>query len=57
MLVPLADMCNHEIPEMAQWGYSEEKQGFYIRASRAIKKGEEIYLNYGEELSNLMWFY
>lgn len=57
MLVPMADMANHQIPENAEWGYSEEKQSFYMRALERIKKGQEIYVNYGSHITNLGFFY
>ena len=58
-MVPLADMCNHLLPNKVQtkWEYDEEQKGFVIRALRAIDEGEDITLCYGRKISNTQWFY
>ena len=46
-LVPLADMLNHSIPKQTSWYYSVPHDGFMIKSTKKIEKGEEIYDSYG----------
>ena len=53
----MADMVNHRLPPNTKWYYSDEEGGFILRASKAIKKNDEISLMYGEAISNAKCFY
>jgi hypothetical protein len=55
-LVPYADMGNHNLPQMTYWNYNAEREGFVVVATRDIKKGEEVTLCYGENITNVNWF-
>jgi hypothetical protein len=46
-LVPVADMCNYRYPCNTSWGFNQD--GFYLKATEDIKRGEEIFLHYGYE--------
>lgn len=51
VMVPLADMLNHNRPPDAIWTYDDSIQGFKMTAARNIKKGQEIFDSYGEKSS------
>lgn len=46
-MAPFVDMINHNSPRNANWGYSSSEKAFLVRAIDDIKKGDEVYFNYG----------
>ena len=54
VLVPLADMVNNDPNANVEYDFSRKYDGFFMAAKRNIKKGEEIFLTYGQ-MSN-KWF-
>jgi hypothetical protein len=48
IMVPFADLFNTERKQNAVWDFDRTKEHFLIYASRDIKKGEEITLDYGD---------
>ena len=56
-MVPLADFGNHKFQRMTKWEYNAKMKGFIIKATRDIKKSEEITLVYGDKIANYNWFY
>ena len=51
-MVPLADMCNHKNTTQTSWIYDDDLQGFVITAEEDIAKGEQLYINYQNDMSN-----
>lgn len=58
-IVPYADMFNYKFKsDMTHWTFSEEKKSFVIKAKDNIKRGEEIYVYYGNKPNtNFFMFY
>ena len=48
-LVPFADMLNHELPDMTDWKFLPDRDGFTLTAKRDIEKGREVTTSYSEE--------
>jgi protein-histidine N-methyltransferase len=55
VLVPVADMINHQKDRNASWTYSNERNGFLVKSERPIGKGEQIFDTYGTK-SNSRYF-
>jgi hypothetical protein len=45
-LLPLIDMCNHQVPNKTDWKYNSERKGFEIVATDKIAEGEQIFIHY-----------
>jgi len=45
------------MPQQCHWDYSEELHGFFIKALRDIRAGEEITFSYGDHITNSSWLY
>ena len=56
-MVPYADMHNHRPGNATMWGYDDEENCFIVGALEPIKKGEEVFINYGKEISNRRMFF
>lgn len=48
-LVPIVDMCNHSNGANAKYELDSETGAVSLVATKPIKKGEQFYINYGEE--------
>lgn len=49
-LVPYADMFNFKYQsDMTSWAYSDEREGFVVKAKEDIKEGQEIFVYYGSK--------
>merc|ERR1712224_1102660 len=53
VLVPVADMFNHSQNPTATWAYDSNSDALIIKTSQAISCGEEIFISYGREKSNV----
>jgi histone-lysine N-methyltransferase SETD3 len=47
VLVPFADMANHETPPNTKWEFNDKLQLFTVETEQFISKGEPIYETYG----------
>ena len=50
-LVPFGHILNHKMPPSVDWRWfidEKGRAGWFARAKRDIKKGEQIYASYGE---------
>ena len=43
-LIKMSDFMNHKRPRMTTWGYSDERNGFYLQALEDIPKGCQVHL-------------
>lgn len=48
-LVPIVDMCNHSNAANAKYELDEKTSDVSLVATKAIAKGEQVFINYGEE--------
>uniref|UniRef100_A0A7S0CQD4 SET domain-containing protein n=2 Tax=Amorphochlora amoebiformis TaxID=1561963 RepID=A0A7S0CQD4_9EUKA len=48
-LVPFADMSNHSANSQTDWQFDSKRDGFTMVANRPIKRGDQIYVNYGRK--------
>ena len=56
--VPFIELFNHDNNFNTDWGYDENKKGFFLKAIKDIKIGEELTISYGEEFNiNLFMTY
>ena len=55
-IVPFADMINHKHPAATEWQYDEDLEGFTVVANVEFKKGQEVTLQYTENVSNIYLF-
>ena len=53
--VPFIELFNHDNDFNTDWGFDPKKNGFYLRAVKDIKIGEELTTTYGNE-SNINLF-
>ena len=47
--VPFIELFNHDIEFNTDWGFDSDKKGFYLKAVKDIKIGEELTTTYGEQ--------
>ena len=50
-LVPFGHILNHKMPPSVEWKWfvdENERAGWFARAKREIKKGEQVYASYGD---------
>jgi len=47
VLVPFADMANHEIPPNTKWSFDEISQQFIVESESYLKSGDVLYETYG----------
>ena len=57
VMIPLADMCNHQFPADTQCLWTDEGGVFVVRALRDIDEDDEICISYCEQTSNIDTFY
>mmetsp|Transcript_12989 Transcript_12989/g.16965 ORF Transcript_12989/g.16965 Transcript_12989/m.16965 type:complete len:405 (+) Transcript_12989:119-1333(+) len=50
--VPFLDMCNHWVEPNADYKYNEETDSFDLVTLRPMQRGEEVFISYGNNLSN-----
>ena len=51
--VPYADLFGHSGQSPTTWYYHEKRNGFELKATEEIKKGEKVHLNFGPKLTNM----
>lgn len=56
-MVPLADMLNHSNNALTRWGYSDEKNGYEMKALENIESGTEITDSYGKKDNHKYFLY
>lgn len=49
MMVPLADMANHDFQRPTRWDFNDAKAGFTVRATRSVCAGEALADTYGSK--------
>jgi len=49
MIIPFADMVNHEVPNQVEYFIDEYTDGFRFNAAMDIKKSDPIHISYGLE--------
>ena len=49
VMVPLADMINHNDPHHASWDFDDSRQLFCFTAVNEIKRGQEMTISYGDK--------
>mmetsp|Transcript_27346 Transcript_27346/g.66499 ORF Transcript_27346/g.66499 Transcript_27346/m.66499 type:complete len:509 (-) Transcript_27346:158-1684(-) len=49
MMVPLADMANHDFNRPTRWDYNDKKAGFTVRVVKSVNKGELLTDTYGNK--------
>jgi len=54
-LVPIADMFNHSHAPNSAWSFVDDGS-FVLRATEKIKAGQEMFISYGREKSNVRLF-
>ena len=47
-MVPFADMINHRWDPQTEWEFNDEEKVFTLKAIQDIRKGEEVFMRYGE---------
>ena len=53
--MPFIELFNHDNEFNTDWGFDTIKKGFYLKAVKDIKIGEELTTNYGE-INNINLF-
>ena len=54
-MAPFADMLNHRRPCSTTWGYDDKREGFVVKATEDLERGQEIFDTYGQK-SNADFF-
>ena len=49
VLVPFADMANHEIPPNTKWWFNTDSETFTVEAAKHLHSGDVIYETYGNK--------
>eukprot|EP00468_Gymnochlora_sp_CCMP2014_P002965 CAMPEP_0167756446 /NCGR_PEP_ID=MMETSP0110_2-20121227/9391_1 /TAXON_ID=629695 /ORGANISM="Gymnochlora sp., Strain CCMP2014" /LENGTH=350 /DNA_ID=CAMNT_0007642559 /DNA_START=449 /DNA_END=1501 /DNA_ORIENTATION=+ len=49
MMVPLADMANHDFNRPTRWDYNNKKGGFTVRVVRTVRANEKLTDTYGNK--------